>query len=79
MTLRLLRAAVVFVHETIRIMNYVLLASKDLQELMGPTSFYDRWLRWQSQSKSQETYQHIADELTKALQAEPVSWNIEIL
>lgn len=48
------------------------IASQDLEELIGPTSYYDRWLRWQSQTQKQQTYQHIVDELTKTLQAEPV-------
>ena len=49
-----------------------IVASVNLQDLIGPTSYYDRWLRWQSQTQMQQTYQHIADELTKALQVEPV-------
>ena len=49
-----------------------IVASEDLQELIGPTSYYDRWLRWQSQTQMQQTYQHVVDELTKALQVEPV-------
>ena len=28
-------------------------AEADMQQLVGPTSYYDRWLLWQSQSASQ--------------------------
>ena len=49
-----------------------LLAQRDLEELKGPASFYDRWLKWQSQSNTQAVHHQIADELVKTLQAEPV-------
>lgn len=30
-------------------------AESDLQQLTGPTSFYDRWLMWKSRSSQQVT------------------------
>jgi len=58
--------------DTIMHKSVNLLAQRDLEELKGPASFYDRWLKWQSQSDTQAVHQQIADELAKTLQAEPV-------
>ena len=48
-------------------------AEENLDKLVGPKSFYDRWLRWRSQSEIEGKRQAIAEELTKFLNAEPVS------
>ena len=53
-------------------------ANEELDNLVGPKSFYhfyDRWLRWRSQSEVEAKRQAIAEELTKLLKinAEPVS------
>ena len=48
-------------------------ANEELDKLVGPKSFYDRWLRWRSQSEVEAKRQAIAEELTKFLNAEPVS------
>ena len=47
-------------------------AEDNLNKLVGPKSFYDRWLRWRSQSEVEGKRQAIAEELTKFLNAEPV-------
>ena len=49
-------------------------AEENLNKLVGPTSFYNRWLRWRSQSEVESKRQAIAEELTKFLNAEPVSF-----
>ena len=48
------------------------LAEENLDKLVGPKSFYDRWLRWRSQSEIEGKRQAIAEELIKFLNAEPV-------
>ena len=48
-------------------------ANEELDKLVGPKLFYDRWLRWRSQSEVEAKRQAIAEELTKFLNAEPVS------
>ena len=48
------------------------LAGETLDNLVGPKSFYDRWLRWKSQSEIEGKRQAIAEELIKFLNAEPV-------
>ena len=48
-------------------------AEESLDKLVGPKSFYDRWLRWRSQSEAEGKRQAISEELTKFLNAEPVS------
>ena len=48
-------------------------ANEELDKLVGPKLFYDRWLRWRSQSEVEVKRQAIAEELTKFLNAEPVS------
>ena len=47
-------------------------AEEALRELEGPTSFYDSYIRWQSQTEQQNKRKAIADELSKFLAAEPV-------
>ena len=54
-------------------------AEENLDKLVGPTSFSDRWLRWRSQSDVEAKRQAIAEELTKFLNAEPVSRNCVVL
>lgn len=44
-----------------------------LRKVEGPTSYYDRWIRWQSQTDQQAKRKAIAEELSKFLAAEPVS------
>ncbi|CAI8023878.1 Dynamin-like 120 kDa protein, mitochondrial [Geodia barretti] len=46
-------------------------AEDDLQKLAGPTSFYDRWVLWKSQSSTQVVKRAAAEELSKFLAAEP--------
>ena len=51
-------------------------ANEELDKLFGPKSFYhfyDRWLRWRSQSEVEAKRQAIVEKLTKFLNAEPVS------
>lgn len=47
-----------------------------LNRLEGPTSYYDRYIRWQSQTDQQVKKKAIADELSKFLTAEPVSVSV---
>ena len=47
-------------------------AEDNLDKLVGPTSFYNRWVNWRSQSETESKRQAIAEELTKFLNAEPV-------
>ena len=48
-------------------------AQKALSKLEGPTSYYDRWYRWQSPTDLQIKRKAIAEEINKFLAAEPVS------
>ena len=54
-------------------------AEENMDKLVGPKSFYDRWLRWRSQSDVEGKRQAIAEELTKFLNAEPVSHDLATL
>ena len=45
------KSAVGFMTNTIK--KQIRLAEEELLKLEGPTSFYDRWLRWKSQSQSE--------------------------
>ena len=45
-------------------------ANEEQDKLVGPKSFYDRWLQWRSQSEVEAKRQAIAEELTKFLNAE---------
>ncbi|XP_065889413.1 dynamin-like GTPase OPA1, mitochondrial [Dysidea avara] len=62
-------SALKFMHDSLS--TQIEKARRDLEDLKGPASFYDRWLKWQSQSSTQAVHQQIADELAKAVQAEP--------
>ena len=48
-------------------------AEQALSKLEGPTSYYDRYIRWQSQTDQQAKQKAIAVELSKFLAAEPVN------
>ena len=54
------------------------LAEDTLQELQGPMSYYDRWMRWKSQSDKEVKRMVIAEELSKFLAAEPVRNRVHI-
>ncbi len=45
------KAAVAFMTNALR--KQILQAEEELHSLEGPTSFYDRWLRWRSQSPTE--------------------------
>ncbi len=47
-------------------------AEQALANLEGPISYYDCYIRWQSQTEQQVKRKAIADELSKFLAAEPV-------
>ena len=49
-------------------------AEEAMRQLEGPTSYYDRYVRWQSQTDQQVRRKAIAEELSKFLAAEPVSY-----
>lgn len=51
-------------------------AEEAIRQLEGPTSFSERYFRWQSQTDQQVKRKAIADELSKFLTAEPVSGNV---
>ena len=46
---------------------------KQLDKLVGRKSFYNRWLRWRSQSEVETKRQAIAEEVAKFFNAEAVS------
>ncbi len=48
-------------------------AEEAINKLEGPTSFYDRWILFKSQSEQEARRKAIAEELGKFLAAEPVS------
>jgi len=48
-------------------------AEEAIRKLEGPTSFYDRWVLFKSQSDQETRRKAIAEELGKFLSAEPVS------
>lgn len=65
------QSAVRFMSSSLK--RQIKLAEDKLQELQGPMSTYDRWVRWKSQSESEVKRMVIAEELSKFLAAEPVS------
>ena len=65
------RAAVQFMTTSLRKQTEE--AGTALSSLEGPTSYYDRYFRWQSQTEQQAKRKAIADELSKFLAAEPAS------
>lgn len=65
------RAAVEFMSTSLR--RQTSEAEEALSKLEGPTSYYDRYIRWHSQTEQQARRKAIADELSKFLAAEPVS------
>ena len=66
------RAAVQFMTSALQKQTKV--AKEAIRELEGPTSFYDRWISWKSQTEKQAKRKVIAEELSKFLAAEPVSY-----
>ena len=65
------RAAVEFMNTSLK--KQTKEAEEALRRLAGPTSYYDRYIHWQSQTEQQAKRKAIADELDKFLAAEPVS------
>lgn len=65
------RAAVEFMSTSLR--KQTTEAETALSKLEGPTSYYDCYIRWQSQTEQQAKRKAIADELSKFLAAETVS------
>lgn len=49
-------------------------AEMALSQLEGPTSYYDRWIHWKTQTDQEVKRKAIAEELNKFLAAEPVSF-----
>ena len=64
-------AAVKFMSSSLK--KQIRLAEEEMKKLEGPTSYYDRWVKWKSQSDLEVKRQAIAAELTNFLRAEPVS------
>lgn len=64
------RAAVQYMAAALR--KQIEHADLALRQLEGPTSFYDRYISWKSQTDEQVKRKAIADELSKFLAAEPV-------
>ena len=52
-------------------------AEESLKKLEGPTSYYESWICWQTQTEQQARRKAIAEELSKFLAAEPVSFNFK--
>lgn len=59
---------------TSAVQKEIKVAEANLGKLVGPTSFYDRWLKWRSQSETESKRLAIAEELTKFLNAESVRY-----
>ena len=64
-------AAVKFMTSSVK--KQIKVAEDELNRIEGPTSYYDRWVRWKSQTDLEAKRQAIAHELDTFLKAEPVS------
>ena len=63
-------AAVQFMTSSVK--KQIKVAEDELNRIEGPTSYYDRWVRWRSQTDLEAKRQAIALELGTFLKAEPV-------
>ncbi len=63
-------AAVQFMSSSLK--KQIRVAEEEMQRMEGPTSYYDRWIRWKGQNELEIKRQAVANELNNFLRAEPV-------
>ncbi|XP_064384998.1 dynamin-like 120 kDa protein, mitochondrial [Halichondria panicea] len=62
-------AAVQFMSSSLK--KQIRVAEEEMQRMEGPTSYYDRWIRWKGQNELEIKRQAVANELNNFLRAEP--------
>ncbi len=63
-------AAVQFMTSSLK--KQIRVAEEEMQKMEGPTSYYDRWIKWKGQSELEIKRLAVANELNNFLRAEPV-------